>query len=63
MDNVTICPFYNNSQILSCTLILFTIFFSRGFIKNPFQPLSGEREVVQPGQDAHALRHIRPGFE
>ena len=32
IDKVTICPFYEISQILSCTLILFTIFFSRGFI-------------------------------
>ena len=51
--------FMTISQILFCTLILFTIFF-RGV---SFQPLSGEREVVQPGQDAHALQHIRPGLE
>ena len=45
------------SQIVSCTLILFTIFFSRVFIQHPFQSLSGDQEAVQPGQDAHALRH------
>ena len=45
------------SQIISCTLILFTIFFSRVFIQHPSQSLSGDQEAVQPGQDAHALRH------
>ena len=44
-------------RIRSCTLILFTLFFSRAFILNSFQSLIGERDAVQPGQDAHALRH------
>ena len=31
IENVTICPFYDISQILSFTLILFTLFFFAGF--------------------------------
>ena len=37
IENVTICLFYDIYQILSCTIILITIFFSLGCIQNPFQ--------------------------